>query len=100
MPYPLRFKVKHKKTGKWFKEWAIASGKSDASHTYENGTPRSCPAPKVKMMPCLNEQGNLYLVDFEGFYLSGEFLSPKEWELWIATSKNEKGEWHYQQVGF
>lgn len=32
--------------------------------------------------------------------MSGEFLSPKGWELHVATRKDEKGDWAYEQVGY
>lgn len=91
MSFPIRIKLKHKKTGLSFKEWAKDSGKSYAGQV-------TGPS-KVQIMPCVNEQGNVFAVNFEHFYMSGEFLSPAEWELWVATEK-EDGQWKYRRVGY
>jgi hypothetical protein len=93
IPFPIRFKLTHRQTGKSFKQWAKDTGKSDAGRQH-------FPSNKVGMMPCINEDGNVYVVEFEGFYLGGEFLSPKDWELKIATEKDANGQWQYRRFGY
>jgi hypothetical protein len=93
MSFPIRIKLIHKETKLLFKEWAIKEKKSD------NG----CSPPfrsKFQLMPCINEDGNPYYVDFEQFYLSGSFLSPKDWELHVATKKDDSGKWIYERIGY
>lgn len=90
MAYPIRFKFIHKETGDTFKQWAIKNGVTDSAR-YGN---------KYGLMPSLNEDGNPHYVDFEQFYMSHKFLSPKDWELQLAIEKDEKGNWIYKKVGY
>ena len=89
MAYPIKFKLQRKGTGESFNEWARSSRKSDA----KGGQP-------VGLMPYINQDGNVGFVDFEGYYLGNEFFSPKDWELYVALEKDDKGQWVYKKVGY
>jgi hypothetical protein len=88
MPFPIKFKLIHKETGKTFKQWAIENNKTNSAKYND----------KYLLMPCLNMEGIPYYVNFENFYMSGNFLKVQEWDLYVATNKTEKGNWDYRKV--
>ena len=82
MALPLRFRLIHKITGLNFSDWAKQSDKFKYKDV-------------KKLMPCINHDGNIYIVDFSDFYLYGTFLYPTDWEVQLATRK-ENGRWVYK----
>lgn len=91
MAFPIRIKLVNKKSGESFREWAKNNNKSHFGDRFNS---------PFQLMPYINEQGNIGFIDFEGFYLSNEFLSAKDWNLFVATKKDEKGCWLYEQIGY
>lgn len=85
MAYPIKFKLTRKDTGETFAQW---DKKNRSQHN------------DSKNMPFINADGKVGYVNHGDWYMTFEFLSPSDWNLFIATEKTAEGRWDYKQVGF